>query len=116
MNTMNKRQIIANIDIDMKIRYHPTQLSPIRNNINLQPFPELNLKKCLQKCIELEQTLVNTTIITGTECPICYNLLGDTDCVIPKCGHKTCISCFVSNITHNKYTGDCCVLCRKKYA
>ena len=47
-------------------------------------------------------------------CPICICEFEETNYVIPKCGHKVCAICFTNNIKHNKTTGDCCVLCRKK--
>ena len=108
---MNKYRL--SIWADMDVPYRPTKLSPIRSNVKLKPLPELDMDKCIKKCMELENTLRGK--IVENECPVCYNILGDTDCVIPSCGHKTCISCFISNITHNKHTGINCVLCRKKY-
>ena len=45
-------------------------------------------------------------------CPICICDINDTNIIIPSCGHKTCIHCFVSNLTHNKHTGHLCSVCR----
>ena len=45
-------------------------------------------------------------------CPICICDINDTNIIIPSCGHKTCIGCFVSNLTHNKHTGHLCSVCR----
>ena len=79
-------------------------------------LPEININNSIAKCLELEQTIRNAVAtLVDTDCPICLTQLGDTNCVIPDCGHKTCIPCFIKNIKYNKQTGDCCVLCRKKY-
>jgi hypothetical protein len=94
--------------------YRPLELSPIKKHLTLQPVPKIDITNCIAKCRELESTL--RMAIVEVECPVCYEVLGDKGYVIPTCGHKTCIGCFVNNITHNKHTGDCCVLCRKKYA
>jgi hypothetical protein len=98
----------------MDFPYRPTELSPIKKHITLQPIPKIDITNCITKCRELEATL--RMAIVEVECPVCYEVLGDKGYVIPTCGHKTCVGCFVNNITHNKHTGDCCVLCRKKYA
>ena len=96
--------------------YCPLELSPIKSNIQMPILPEINIKNSIVKCVELEQTIRNAVATTvDAECPICFTQLGETNCVIPQCGHKTCIPCFIQNIKYNQQTGDCCVLCRKKY-
>lgn len=45
-------------------------------------------------------------------CPICINEINDTNIIIPSCGHKTCVQCFVHNLANNKYTGNLCSVCR----
>lgn len=97
-------------------KYYPLELSPIKSNMQMSALPEINIQMSIVKCVELEQTIRNAVAMeVETECPICFTQLGDTNCVIPLCGHTTCIPCFIQNIKCNQKTGDCCVLCRKKY-
>lgn len=95
-------------------KYYPYELSPIKSKmqIRLDIFPEINIMTSLAKCKKIEQEIKNAI---DKDCPICLTEIGDTNCVIPQCGHKVCIPCFIQNIKRNNQSGDCCVLCRKKY-
>ena len=73
----------------------------------------LCFKKSVNKCDDLIRTM--TEQVPEVECcPVCYTEFEDNNYVVPKCKHKVCAICFTHNIKHNKYSGDCCVLCRKK--
>ena len=45
------------------------------------------------------------------ECPICMMEI-EKNYVMPKCGHRVCINCFVENMKRNKMSGEKCSLCR----
>lgn len=47
---------------------------------------------------------------TPCECPICYELLGETNVCITKCGHKFCIGCLFK---HSERSNDC-PMCREQ--
>jgi hypothetical protein len=119
MYEQNNRKMSSqmySLTLSINQAYYPLKLSPIKSNIQMPILPEINIKNSIVKCVELEQTIRNAVATeVDTECPICFTQLGDTNCVIPLCGHKTCIPCFIQNIKYNQQTGDCCVLCRKKY-
>lgn len=95
-------------------KYYPYELSPIKSKmqIHVDIFPEINMITSLAKCKRLEQEIKS---VLDKDCPICFTEIGDINCVIPQCGHKVCIPCFIQNIKSNRQTGDCCVICRKKY-
>jgi hypothetical protein len=46
-------------------------------------------------------------------CPICLETIGETNYVMPICGHPLCVQCFVKNMTKNKQTGHMCGQCRE---
>jgi len=71
------------------------------------------IHKSISKCEDVIKAITMPTYEPDT-CPICICEFEETNYVIPKCGHKVCAVCFTNNIKHNKATGDCCVLCRKK--
>lgn len=64
-------------------------------------------RKCPQA---VTQTIVTgvTTPIEATDCPICMEPLGKTNCCTTNCGHQFCLQCFV---THTKTKANCPV-CR----
>ena len=47
------------------------------------------------------------------DCPICMNDMGVNNYLVPVCGHKLCMNCFIKNIRQNKQQGHLCCLCRK---
>lgn len=62
-----------------------------------------------------QKTTITTIEETNINCPICMEQIGDRNYIIPKCGHKTCINCFVTNIVinHDAQCGNSCSLCRE---
>jgi hypothetical protein len=71
------------------------------------------IQTSISKCDDVIKVITMPTYDPET-CPICICEFEETNYVIPKCGHKVCAVCFTNNIKHNKATGDCCVLCRRK--
>jgi hypothetical protein len=71
------------------------------------------IQMSISKCDDVIQVITMPAYDPET-CPICICEFEETNYVIPKCGHKVCAVCFTNNIKHNKATGDCCVLCRRK--
>jgi hypothetical protein len=45
-------------------------------------------------------------------CPICIESIGERNYIVPSCGHRVCVDCFVKNITMNRGSGCLCSLCR----
>ena len=72
-----------------------------------------HINETITKCDNIIKVMTLTLPEVET-CPICICEFGDTNYVIPKCGHKVCAICFTNNLKYNKHTGDCCVLCRQK--
>jgi hypothetical protein len=71
-----------------------------------------NIKNKLNIIDNLIYSLNNVIDNSHEICPICICDINNTNIIIPSCGHKTCIGCFVSNLTHNKHTGNLCSICR----
>ena len=66
--------------------------------------------------IELQlKNVVESEIVEyrDNDCPICMNDMGVNNYIVPVCGHKVCMSCFIKNIRQNKQQGHLCCLCRK---
>lgn len=61
---------------------------------------------------EREKMELNESI--REECPICMDHMGERNYIVPVCGHKICMKCFVTNITTNRESGCLCSLCREK--
>jgi hypothetical protein len=66
----------------------------------------------LKITMERENTELNN--INKEECPICMDYMGERNYIVPVCGHKICMNCFVTNITSNRESGCLCSLCRAK--
>ena len=47
-------------------------------------------------------------------CPICIESIGERNYIVPSCGHKVCVNCFVKNMTMNRGSGCLCSLCRSQ--
>ena len=45
-------------------------------------------------------------------CPICIESIGERNYIVPSCGHRVCVNCFVKNMTMNRGSGCLCSLCR----
>lgn len=67
----------------------------------------------LKTTMERENTELNNTN-KEEECPICMDYMGERNYIVPVCGHKVCMKCFVTNITSNRESGCLCSLCRAK--
>ena len=66
--------------------------------------------------IELQiKNVVESEIVEyrDNDCPICTNDMGVNNYLVPVCGHKLCMNCFIKNIRQNKQQGHLCCLCRK---
>jgi len=42
------------------------------------------------------------------ECPICYDVIGDTNNITTQCGHKFHASCLMTNVSCNGFSCPCC--------
>lgn len=71
-----------------------------------------NVEEILKEEHQREITEKNSSIHKENECPICMNQITDRNYVMPVCGHRVCVSCFVTNLKINKQTGHICSLCR----
>ena len=104
-NNFDKEKVMATIQ-----RLESSLNSIIdKENENDNPINVLNNGCC-------STTSTNATIENEYEksCPICFENLGENNYLIPSCGHKLCMNCFVLNIVKNKDSGGNCSLCRKK--
>ena len=72
----------------------------------------LHIKNKLNNIDNLIYSLNNQINNSSETCQICICEINNTNIIIPSCGHKTCIGCFVSNLSQNKYTGNLCSICR----
>ena len=61
----------------------------------------------------MEREIVDIVENKENECPICMNDMGVNNYLVPVCGHKVCMNCFIKNIRQNKQQGHLCCLCRK---
>ena len=93
---------------------HLTNEDPIPQPINTTSYITENIKKSIVLCKNIEQ-YIKLDMCNENPCPVCFIPITDTNYVLPTCGHKMCVSCFISNVKHNKHTGDCCAICRAKY-
>ena len=67
---------------------------------------ECELKKNIASEMELK-------LETDNSCPICMEHMTDANYVVPKCGHRLCVNCFVTNMRINTHTGHTCSQCRR---
>ena len=42
------------------------------------------------------------------ECPICYEIIENTNSVVTECGHKFHTKCLMANVAHNGFSCPCC--------
>ena len=61
-----------------------------------------------------EQLTCATTAFHTDECPICFEHLGETNCMVLRCGHKTCGDCILRHFQN--VGGRKCPICRDQYA
>lgn len=58
----------------------------------------------IQAVIEIN----NMTSQVICECPICYDVIGDTNNITTECGHKFHASCLMTNVSCNGFSCPCC--------
>jgi hypothetical protein len=63
-----------------------------------------NVERELKNAIDKENNVES--------CPICIESIGERNYIVPSCGHKVCVNCFVKNMTMNRGSGCLCSLCR----
>jgi len=98
---MPKLQEIKTIDVDTSFVSPTFDFRVINDKINKI---ELQIKNVVES--EIVEYKDN-------ECPICMNDMGVNNYLVPVCGHKVCMNCFIKNIRQNKQQGHLCCLCRK---
>jgi hypothetical protein len=57
---------------------------------------------------------INVTVSDSTTCGICWDVLGEANVMVTKCGHKFCCDCILSHFQNA--AGNNCPLCRVEYA
>tara|TARA_E500000178_G_C16716057_1_gene615020 strand:+ start:255 stop:659 length:405 start_codon:yes stop_codon:yes gene_type:complete len=112
-NYVNKNIYPERLKFSHKVKYIP----PIKETM----FPEIALEDISHYCLGIKQkiNIIDNTIqlvkehFHNNNCPICFNKIGDKNYIVPDCGHKVCIKCFVCNLHTNKTTGNLCSICRE---
>ena len=93
------------------------EITPFDSSLyeNMEQINEtLNMvERELKTTMERENTELNNTN-KEDECPICMDSMGERNYIVPSCGHKLCMNCFITNITKNVNSGCLCSLCRVK--
>lgn len=78
---------------------------------------EAQNEELLTKMVELP--VLRETEVNETNCPICFDELGETGKTVLKCGHPVCVSCFMQQIlraTALKKLDKCeCVICKVNF-
>ena len=93
-------------------RHYSKSDEKIPLSFDILPSNISNVKNSIQKCEKLQNILSNKNIVSENECPVCYTEFGPTNYIVPKCGHKVCISCFTNNARQNRENANTCSLCR----
>ena len=86
------------------IQEHLTTLAHNLHNV------ERELKNAIDKENNADSREINENNVDS--CQICIESIGERNYIVPSCGHKVCVNCFVKNITMNRGTGCLCSLCR----
>ena len=101
----------------VRIVYKPDSL----RELNLMVYSNENisdhireLKTCIEKCKNVENSIEKIETQQKESCPICLEVIKSIDYFVPMCGHKICRCCAMSNLFNNKHTGTLCSLCREK--
>jgi len=88
------------------IQEHLTTLAHNLHNV------ERELKNAIDKENDKDSREINENNVES--CPICIESIGERNYIVPSCGHKVCVNCFVKNMTMNRGTGCLCSLCREQ--
>jgi hypothetical protein len=89
------------------IQEHLTRLAHNLHNV------ELELKNAIDKeNNDTDSREINENNVES--CPICIESIGERNYIVPSCGHKVCVNCFVKNMTMNRGSGCLCSLCRSQ--
>ena len=96
--------------------YEPTRLhndenDTLNNNLN-NIRQSLNILEQELKT-EIQREITQSNNNKENECPICMEEIKERNYVMPKCGHRICVNCFVKNMNINKNTGHLCSQCRQ---
>jgi len=59
-----------------------------------------------------ENRVINECENKDNNCPMCMDDMGDRNYMVPKCGHKVCMTCVLKNMMTNLDSGNVCCLCR----
>ena len=86
------------------IQEHLTTLAHNLHNV------EQELKNAIDKENNADSREINENNIES--CPICIESIGERNYIVPSCGHKVCVNCFVKNMNMNRGSGCLCSLCR----
>ena len=86
------------------IQEHLTTLAHNLHNV------EQELKNAIDKENNADSREINENNIES--CPICIESIGERNYIVPSCGHKVCVNCFVKNMNMNRGSGFLCSLCR----
>ena len=78
----------------------------------IMPSNLSTVEETIKKCEKLQNIILNKENVTYEECPVCYTEFSTTNYILPKCGHKICISCFTNNARQNREGSNLCCLCR----
>ena len=81
-------------------------------SFDIMPSNISKVEETIKKCEKLQNILLNKETVACEECPVCYTEFGATNYILPKCGHKVCISCFTNNARQNREGANMCCLCR----
>ena len=86
------------------IQEHLTTLAHNLHNV------ERELKNAIDKENNADNGVINENNVDS--CPICIESIGERNYIVPLCGHRVCVNCFVKNMTMNRGSGCLCSLCR----
>ena len=86
------------------IQEHLTTLAHNLHNV------ERELKNAIDKENNADNGVINESNVDS--CPICIETIGERNYIVPLCGHRVCVNCFVKNMNMNRGSGCLCSLCR----
>jgi hypothetical protein len=86
------------------IQEHLTTLAHNLHNV------ERELKNAIDKENNADNGVINENNVDS--CPICIETIGERNYIVPLCGHRVCVNCFVKNMNMNRGSGCLCSLCR----